>query len=313
MATLLPSVFVYADNTQRMAELVALGRQWGQRVHLLFIGSDAQAQECLSLGADVIHHFSAQEGVIVEDYALSFSQVIRDANSQGLVVFSASKRGKAIAARVAARLECAAINDASSVEIAEGAMMVSHPLYGGLAHGRVQLRSAWNVITLGAGQTADGAAASVTATVEPAAFIAPPHAIKFLSRKLKPASQVDLGKAKCVVGVGRGFAKEEDLALAQQLAAVLHAEVGCSRPIAEGEGWMEQERYVGVSGVALGADVYIAAGISGQIQHMVGVNRVKTIVAVNKDKNAPIFSVADYGIVGDLYKILPELSKKMAE
>ncbi|WP_240733156.1 electron transfer flavoprotein subunit alpha/FixB family protein [Escherichia albertii] len=75
---------------------------------------------------------------------------------------------------------------------------------------------------------------------------------------------------------------------------------------------MEQERYIGVSGVALSANIYVAVGISGQIQHMVGVNRVKTIVAINKDKNAPIFSAADYGIVGDIYKILPELTKKLA-
>lgn len=313
MATLLPAVFVYADNTQRIAELLAAARQWGERVHLLFIGSEEQTHACLNLGADVIHHFSPQEGVIVEDYAQSFAQVINGADSRGLVLLASSKRSKAIAARLGVRLNAAVITDAADVQISDDFPVVSHQFYGGLAHARVQLRSPRSVITLGAGSAAEATAPStVSATVQEATFVAPSHPIKFVSRKEKPASQVDLGKAKCVVGVGRGFAKQEDISLAQELAAVLHGEVGCSRPIAEGEGWMELERYVGVSGVMLSADMYIAAGISGQIQHMVGVSRVKTIVAINKDKNAPIFNIADYGIVGDIYKILPALSKKLA-
>ncbi|WP_226963138.1 FAD-binding protein [Sutterella seckii] len=114
------------------------------------------------------------------------------------------------------------------------------------------------------------------------------------------------------VGVGRGIAKEADLALADALAKAIGAEVGCSRPIAEGEHWMERERYIGVSGVLLKGDVYVALGISGQIQHMVGVNDCGTIIAVNKDKNAPIFNYCDYGIVGDIYKVLPELTKALS-
>ena len=95
----------------------------------------------------------------------------------------------------------------------------------------------------------------------------------------------------------------------RELAGVLGAEVGCSRPIAEGENWMERERYIGVSGVQLKSDLYLMLGISGQIQHMVGGNGAKVIIAVNKDKNAPIFNYADYGLVGDIYKVVPELTK----
>lgn len=144
-------------------------------------------------------------------------------------------------------------------------------------------------------------------------FIAPAHTLKVLARKPKQGSTVDLGKAHCVVGVGRGFGKADDIALASALAKALQGEVGCSRPIAEGEGWMEHDRYIGVSGVTLGADVYVAVGISGQIQHMVGVDRAKIIVGINKDKNAPIFNMVDYGIVGDLYKVLPALTAKLGD
>ena len=98
----------------------------------------------------------------------------------------------------------------------------------------------------------------------------------------------------------------------RELAAVLNAEVGCSRPIAEGENWMERERYIGVSGVLLKSDLYLTLGISGQIQHMVGGNGAKVIVAINKDKNAPIFNYADYGLVGDIYKVVPALISQLS-
>jgi electron transfer flavoprotein alpha subunit len=114
-----------------------------------------------------------------------------------------------------------------------------------------------------------------------------------------------------VVGVGRGFAAEADLDLARTLAVKLGAELACSRPIAEGVDWMPAERYLGVSGATIKPDLYLAVGISGQVQHLVGVNGAKVIVAVNKDKNAPIFASADFGVVGDLYQVLPELAKNL--
>ncbi|MCU7718176.1 FAD-binding protein, partial [Escherichia coli] len=142
-------------------------------------------------------------------------------------------------------------------------------------------------------------------------YVAPRHEILCRERRAKAASSVDLSKAKRVVGVGRGLAAQDDLKMVHELAAVLNAEVGCSRPIAEGENWMERERYIGVSGVLLKSDLYLTLGISGQIQHMVGGNGAKVIVAINKDKNAPIFNYADYGLVGDIYKVVPALISQL--
>jgi len=104
-----------------------------------------------------------------------------------------------------------------------------------------------------------------------------------------------------------GIAKEEDRAMARALCEALGAELGCSRPIAESEKWMEHERYIGISSVMPKPEIYISIGISGQIQHMVGVKDAGKIIVINKDKNAPIFDYADYGIVGDLYKVIPAL------
>ncbi len=122
------------------------------------------------------------------------------------------------------------------------------------------------------------------------AYIAPRHEVLCQQRRAKSLSSVDLSKAKRVIGVGRGLAAQSDLDMVHKLAAVLGAEVGCSRPIAEGENWMERERYIGVSGVLLKSDLYLTLGISGQIQHMVGGNGAKLLSQLTKIKTRP-FSI----------------------
>lgn len=128
----------------------------------------------------------------------------------------------------------------------------------------------------------------------------------------KQSNTVDLDKAKRVVSVGRGIGNKENIALVSALCQAIGAELACSRPVAENEKWMEHERYVGISNLMIKPDLYLAVGISGQIQHMVGANGAQTIVAINKDKNAPIFQYADYGIVGDLFKVLPALTAALS-
>jgi electron transfer flavoprotein alpha subunit len=123
-----------------------------------------------------------------------------------------------------------------------------------------------------------------------------------------PVEGADLTKSDVVVAVGRGFAEEAQLQLANDLAAKVGGDVGCSRPVAENLGWLPRNLYVGVSGVQCAPKAYVAVGISGQMQHMVGCQASKTIFAINKDANAPIFKQCDYGIVGDLAKVLPALT-----
>jgi electron transfer flavoprotein alpha subunit len=119
---------------------------------------------------------------------------------------------------------------------------------------------------------------------------------------------VDITAAIKLVAVGRGFAKKEDLGLARDLAGVLKAEIACTRGVAEDEHWLPIERYIGISGKTVKPELYLAVGLSGQVQHMVGCRESKVIVAVNNDERAPIFEAADYGIVGDLYTVLPLLT-----
>ena len=123
---------------------------------------------------------------------------------------------------------------------------------------------------------------------------------------------VDITKSDVIIAVGRGIKEEENMALVEELAELLGGVVGCSRPVVDA-GWLPKDRQVGSSGKTVKPKLYLAVGISGQFQHMSGMKAAETIVAINKDPKAPIFAAADYGIVGDLFKVVPALKEKIAE
>lgn len=303
----LTHVWVFSDNVERYAELMAGARQWGQQVYAIVQGSE-QAARVKPLGADgVIVLAKTSELQRIENYAETLAAQIRE-KGNGLLLMAATKRCKALGARLSIQLDAAMMNDATAVSVDDNALFAEHRMYGGLAFGKEKLNSPLAIITLAPGVLEPVAANPAhDCPVVTAEWVAPQQEILCQERRAKSLSSVDLSKAKRVVGVGRGLAAQDDLNMVRELAAVLGAEVGCSRPIAEGENWMERERYIGVSGVLLKSELYLTLGISGQIQHMVGGNGAKVIVAVNKDKNAPIFNYADYGLVGDIYKVVPAL------
>ena len=304
------TVWVFADAADRYADLITGAKKTGAKVNAVVV-SEAGVQALRASGPDAVYNLDVAAESCVENYAASLAAVITGEGN--LVLLDVTKRSKAFAAALSQKLGAALVNDALSLNPAADGLRVTFCTYGGLAVGTEKVLSANAVVTVSGGVFAPEAAeSSADLAVTKVAYVAPANALVVKERRAKAQSAVDLTKAKRVVGVGRGIAKEADLALADALAKAIGAEVGCSRPIAEGEHWMERERYIGVSGVLLKGDVYVALGISGQIQHMVGVNDCGTIIAVNKDKNAPIFNYCDYGIVGDIYKVLPELTKALS-
>jgi electron transfer flavoprotein alpha subunit len=147
-----------------------------------------------------------------------------------------------------------------------------------------------------------------TDAVETVAFTAPERAIECIATDSFVATGAELTKAEIVLCAGRGFAEKEDLTLINDLASELGAEVACTRPLTEGVDWFPKGSYLGVSGLEIAPRIYIGVGLSGQMQHMVGCAKAGTIIAINKDENAPVFQRADLGICGDLKTVLPALT-----
>ena len=309
----LSTVWVFSDMTSRLAELMGGALTLGEQVNVLAL-DEAQSTLAFQLGATHVFQLDGKpDDRIIEDYADTIVSVIKQHGDTGLLLLPNSRRGKLLAARLGARLQAAVSNDAASVTVDSGTPVIKHMVYGGLAFGEETLKTAFSVITTTTGTfEAAQSDASRTGTAQSASWVAPKHAIVRTNVQKKESSSVELDKARLVVSVGRGIGSQENIAIAQALATAIGAEVACSRPVAENEKWMEHERYVGISNLMLKPELYLAVGISGQIQHMVGANGAQFIVAINKDKNAPIFQFADYGIVGDLFKILPALTHQLA-
>lgn len=301
-------VWVFSDSEERLAELISGAVGLGESVNVLAIGTPDDAATAISYGANAVYLFTPQVDVIAEEYIASFASIIQAKDPSGIILLPASRRGKALGAKLAVELRSALVNEATSISVG-GGVLATHLVYGGLAVGVEKIQSPYAIITVSTGAYEPAIQeAARKGEIHSVGFIPRAKPIRCIERKAKPTGSIDLKKAKRVVSVGRGFSQEDDLHLARELAQAIGAEMGCSRPIAEGEGWMERERYVGVSGAMLKSDLYVALGISGQVQHMVGANGAKVIVAVNKDKNAPIFSSADFGLVGDIYKVVPALT-----
>lgn len=287
---------VIAERADAARELAAGARTMADEVVLVSFG-DAPAAV-----ADKVAKVSVPEGSVLDDAADTVIAVL-DAEQPNVVLVEPTRHMKTIAGRLAAHAGAAVITDVMEFA-ADGAKSL---YFGGVAE-RVQ-KAAGDVAiyTVSAGAF-EGAEASGANAVEDVAWVAPANPVKLVSSKPIEKSGVDLGKADVVVAAGRGFAEESELDLARALCEKLGAGLGCSRPLTEGVDWLPTETYVGVSGLMLSPKVYVACGISGQMQHMVGCNRAGTMFAINKDKNAPVFKQCDFGLVGDIKDVLPALT-----
>lgn len=306
-------VWVFSDTPSRLPELMSGAQALGEQINT-FVQSDAEGTIAIQLGANHVWQLSGKpDDSLVEDFAGVMAQTIRQQSNAGLVLLPNTRRGKLLAAKLGYRLAAAIANDASAVTQQDGHVTVKHMVYGGLAMGEETIHSPFAVMTLSSGtfeaQQPDTSRRGETHSVQ---WQTPDVAVTRTATQARQSNSVDLDKARLVVSVGRGIGSKENISLAQALCQAIGAELACSRPVAENEKWMEHQRYVGISNLMLKPELYLAVGISGQIQHMVGANGAQTIFAINKDKNAPIFQYADYGIVGDAMKILPALTTALA-
>ena len=304
-------VWVFSDAPSRLPELMSGARTLGEQVNA-FVLNDADV--AFQLGA---HHVWQLVGKpddrLIEDYADAMAAAIRQQGVGGLVMLPNTRRGKLLAARLGFRLGAAVSNDANTVSCTNGSAVVKHMVYGGMAIGEETMATPYSVVTVSSGTFEIAQPdTSRSGDLHQLQWQAPAAVITRTASRPRQKNSVDIDKARLVVSVGRGIGGKENIPLAEKLCQTISAELACSRPVAENEKWMGHERYVGISNLIIKPDLYLAIGISGQIQHMVGANGAQMICAINKDKNAPIFQFADYGIVGDALTILPALTAMLA-
>jgi electron transfer flavoprotein alpha subunit len=288
---------------------VTAAQQMGGDIHILVAGQGcgavAQAAAKIPGVAKVLVADAAQyANALAEPLA---ALIVSLAGPYSHLVAPATSAGKNVMPRVAALLDVAQISDISAVVSADTFV---RPIYAGNALATVQSKDAKKVVTV-RGSTFDKAKTDGgAAAIETAAPAADPGVSTFVSQALSKSERPELTSARIVVSGGRGMGSGENFKIIEALADKLGAGVGASRAAVDA-GFVPNDYQVGQTGKIVAPELYIAVGISGAIQHLAGMKDSKVIVAINKDAEAPIFQVADYGLVGDLFQIVPELTKSL--
>lgn len=303
------SIYVVSEDAALLPDLCAGAKTLAEKVTAVLFGDESAAKSA-ACGADAIRYCPVSEEGAPEDYAHAIADEVKK-DPSAIVFVNNSIRGRLLAGKLGALLDTAVITNAGELAVEGDALTCKRMVYGGTAQRAEQFTKAYGVVTLGGGVFES--AGSLSATADIAQITGGPQGtIKRLARHEKKEGGTNLAAAKRIVDVGRGLAAEEDLEMMRKLASVLEAEVGCSRPVAENNKWMPKANYMGITGVQVKPDVIFVMGVSGQVQHIGGINKSKVIVVVNKDKEAPIFKHADFGLVGDMYKVVPALIEKLS-
>lgn len=305
------AVVIWAPEKRAAFELIAKATQLGLTPVVAKLADPTPSSELFAHGAAKV--------VVVDDAKLKDHQsgpvtdalaaVVKDAGAKAVFI-AGGRRGKEVAPRLGAKMRAAVVTLAQDAKREGGKWQFQRMFLGGKTVA-TEVPQTDVVVATFPGRIFEPLAPDAGRKGEEkklAAELREPR-VKVLGKKPRASSGVDLEAATLVVGAGRGFKTKDDLKLAFGLAETLGGQVGCSRPLATDLGWLTDEYWIGLSGKEVKPKVYFACGISGQIQHTTGIRNSKLIVAVNSNKDAPIFKMADYGIVGDLYKVLPALDK----
>lgn len=243
-------------------------------------------------------------------YAEVIAQVAKKEKAD-IVLFSATSMGKDLAPRVAVKLDAGLAADCTSLNVEGETLVATRPVFAGKALTDITVTSSVKIFTLRPNVFSAGESTGAMAPVEEAAVSLVDAQYGASVKEVTQASgKLDVAEADIIVSGGRGLKGPENFAMIEELAGVLGAAVGASRAVVDA-GWRPHDEQVGQTGKTVSPSLYIAVGISGAIQHLAGMSSSKYIVAVNKDKDAPIFQVADYGIAGDAFEVVPALTKEI--
>ncbi len=294
-----------------MAKQVAEGTSGAFDILSIGEGAKAAAEELAKYGARKVLVAEIAGGYLAEKYAPTVADVVGK-GGYGVVTACASTYGKDLMPRLAARLQAGNASDISKVQIEGGKVVYIRTMYAGNALGTVEITTPVHVVTVrqtdfDAAQPAGGASPSEEVAVSPPST----DRVEFVSMESAKSERPELTEAEVVVAGGRGVKSAENFKnVIEPLADTLGAAVGCTRAAVDA-GYIAGDLQVGQTGKIVAPGLYIAAGISGAIQHLAGMKGSKVIVAINKDNEAPIAQVADYFLVADLLKAIPELTEKI--
>ena len=295
---------------------VGLARDLGGDVHALAVGGPGLGAECEQLGARGAGVIRVAEAAELAQYqAESYAHVVADMVARGgyrAVLFPASALGADLAPRVAALLDVPLASDATGLEVVDGGPVATRPVYGGKAFARVAFDASPAVVSLRPHVFPPGtrAAAGRVEVFTPAGGA--PAGGRVVDFRAASGGSVDVAEAEIVVSGGRGMRGPENWGVIEEVRDALGpaAALGASRAVVDA-GWRPHAEQVGQTGKTIAPKLYFALAISGAIQHLAGMRTARTIVAVNKDADAPIFNVADYGIVGDVFEVAPVLAAEI--
>jgi electron transfer flavoprotein alpha subunit len=302
-------------------ELVSEGRRladsYGQEVIAVLLGSNVKdkAAKLGNYGADkVIVADDPRLGTYTTDAYTSVIAEIAETNAPDILLLGASAQGKDLAGRLSARLGAGLAQDCTSFTVEDGHLIAMRPIYAGKAYAKVTFNESRpqmatvrpNVMAINEPDE------SRSASIEEAAFTLDDGMIKtkVIDKVKDESGKIDLTEADKIISGGRGMKGPEGYGVLEEVAGLIGATVGASRSAVDA-GWRPQSDQVGQTGKVVSPNLYIACGISGAIQHLAGMSTSKVIVAINKDPEAPIFQKADYGVVDDLFKVVPAMKEEI--
>jgi electron transfer flavoprotein alpha subunit len=311
-------LLIFSERDDLAFELVSKGREFSSALNMKLSAAllgekiEGKVNEYFAYGAEKV--YLAENPALADFNTESFAEALYQIGKQNevkILLLPSTKRGKELGPRVAQKFGAGCITDATGVELKDGNLMVSRYSLGGNAVAVQMIKTPLQVVTvmpktfeLGAKESKQGEIAKINLDLK-----AP--RTRIVERQQKVGEKVNLEDAEVLVCIGRGLEKKEDLQVIENLAKALGAEIGCTKSLCTDYQWFSEDRLVGLSGKKTGPRLVISIGISGQIQYTVGIRDARISVAINKDNQAPIFAMSDYGIVGNLYDVIPLLTERL--
>lgn len=310
-------VLIFSEDPNLTVEMLGKGREIADKLQtglaVLIIGSNVRqnAAEFVKHGADKVYTAESPEleRFTPEPYLETLYKLVLDLKPE-MVLVGSTRNGKPVAARLAMRLKAGCVPDCISLALDEQKRLVGERItYGGNAIARITFKTKPQIATVPSRALEKPAPDDRHGQILRLDAEKSPSLVQIVSEKPLGTSSVRVEEAEAIVSCGRGLEKKEDLKLLDAVSKILCGQVGCSRPLSEDRKWFSE--WIGLSGHKVRPKLYIACGISGVIQHVAGIRDAKIVVAINRDPEAPIFEVADYSVVGDLYEILPALKEAL--